>query len=166
MFCDAWFGGNEVDEFVGPVHGLDGANADFLDRGGLEQIADQVGELVFAIEIASPATQIDATQNQLGESCADELFGFGEDTVGGKGTALSADVWDHAEGTAVVTSILNFKIGAGAVRKIGELRSLVEHRGSQYLAVREDIAYEQLWLIRGGTFNGFDWHKSCVGCTT
>jgi len=87
-------------------------------------------------EVSSPAAEIDPAEDDFAIAGVDQRVHLANDPIGRKRTALTADVGNHAEGTAVVAAVLNFQVGAGAF--IGG----IEDGSSQEFGVSEDIGDE------------------------
>ena len=84
------------------------------DRG------DQVFETLRGLEVASPAAEVDARQDQLFSALIDEAADIVEAGGEGDGARGPAGGGDDAEGAAIAASILHFEVGAGLVGVGGE----------------------------------------------
>ena len=62
---DAVGGGEEVDEVLGDVLGLDGAEADAFDGGFFEDAAEEVEEFYAGREVAAVGAEVDAGKDDF-----------------------------------------------------------------------------------------------------
>ena len=110
----------EGEEVGGPVHGLDGAEAEAREDGFAQDRGDEVFETLHGLEVASPAAEVDSRQDQLFSTLIDEaadIVEAGGERDGARGPAGGGD---DAEGAAIAASILHFEVGAGLVGVGGE----------------------------------------------
>src|SRR5580658_7919552 len=81
-----------------------------LDHGGPE-----AGGRKPALQIASPAAEINAADHDFPVACGDQRVHLANNLRQRQRPAVSAHTRDHAEGATVVTSVLHFKVGASPV---------------------------------------------------
>src|SRR5260370_6218738 len=108
-------GSEEIDEVLGNVEGLDGADAETFDGGFVENAAEEVFEFDAGRKIAAVGAEVDAAENDFAVSRFAELLYFPDDCVRRQAAAFAADKGDHAVGAAGVAAILNFERGAGVI---------------------------------------------------
>src|SRR5271157_3513927 len=87
-------------------------------------------------EVSSPSPEIDAAEDDFAVTRIHQRADFAEDAVYFQRAALATDVGNYAEGTAVIASVLDFQVGAGA------LISRVEDGSGQEFGVGEDVGDE------------------------
>ena len=118
MLGDAPRGSDQFDQFVGPVHRLDARDAEFFELRFQEYRAEQVLEVrlpAFAsIQIASPAAEVDAADHHFAVACGHQRVHFANHLSQRQRPAVAADARDHAEGAAIVASVLHLEVGASA----------------------------------------------------
>ena len=82
-----------------------------------EDVSDEGGEggldAVDEGEIAAPAAEVDAGEDELVTAGGEEAVDLGEDLVEGQAARVTAGGWDDAEGAAVGAALLDFEVGAG-----------------------------------------------------
>ena len=109
--------GKNGDEVVVPVHGLDGTEAEQRQAALLDDLTDKarqsgLGLARFGCEVAAPAAEIDAGEDEFTASGGDEVTHLGKDARGGEAARGAARLRNHAEGAAVAAALLDFEIGA------------------------------------------------------
>lgn len=105
--------GQKGDQSGIPVHGLDGAEAEQGQGGLVEDATEQGGQRGARREIAAPAAEIDAGEDELMASGGDKPLDLPEDGLGGEAARGAAGEGDDAEGAAVRTTLLNLQVGPG-----------------------------------------------------
>src|SRR3989449_935835 len=119
---DAVGGGEEIDEVLGDVEGLDGADAEALDGCFAEDAAEEIFEFDAGGEIAAVGAEVDAAENDFAVAGFGEAVDFSNDFAGWQGAASAANKRDDAVGTAGGATVLDLERGAGGVRFSGEGR--------------------------------------------
>src|SRR6266705_948449 len=140
---DAVVGGEEIDQFAGNVHWLDGADAETLDGGFVEDALQQIDKFDARGEIAAPGAEIDPAQDDFARAGGDESADFAENFVWSKAAAASAHEGNHAVRAAVVATILNFQDGACVTRNDAVEAGIVAGNGSgKDVRLFKDVAGE------------------------
>ena len=141
MRRDARFGGDEIDEILRDVDGLDGAEAKAGERGFVDNLANKRVERNARREIAAVAAEVDSAEDDFLRAGLDEAMDFVEDSGGSEAAAASANERNYAVGTAMIAAVLDFESGACA--NCGE-RNVVR--------IGEIIRRSERWDMRGHFF--------------
>ena len=109
--------GEQRDEVVIRVHGLDGAEAKEREIGFVEDLADDARQRGLQLaglgcEIAAPAAEVDAGEDQFIAAGGDKAANLREDTIGGQTARGAARFGNDAERAAVAATLLDLEIGA------------------------------------------------------
>ena len=130
---------DERDEILGDVLRLDGAEAQLLQIGFVEDPPDHLREIRTRGEVASIRAEIDAAENDFFRAGRNELSDFGDHDVRRQAATASANKGNHAVGAAVVAAILDFQDGARAIsgNTLGAFNG-----GNLYGGLRENVARE------------------------
>src|SRR2546422_9067314 len=112
---DAVGGGEEIDEVLGDVEGLDGADAEAFDGGFAEDAAEEVFEFDAGGEIAAVGAEVDTAENDFAVTGFGEALDFSNDFAGWQAAASPANKRDDAVGTAGVATVLDLERGAGGI---------------------------------------------------
>src|SRR6266851_1700957 len=123
MLGDAVGGGKEIDEVLGDVERLDGADAEAFDGGFVEDAAEEVFEFDAGGEVAAVGAEVDAAENDFAVARIGEALDFVNDCVGWEAAALAADKGDDTVRAAGVATVLDFESGAGVIAFSAEDRS-------------------------------------------
>src|SRR2546422_2718134 len=110
---DAVGGGEEIDEVLGDVEGLDGADAEALDGCFAEDAAEEIFEFDAGGEIAAVGAEVDTAENDFAVTGFGEALDFSNDFAGWQAAASPANKRDDAVGTARGAAVLDFQSGAG-----------------------------------------------------
>src|SRR5690348_11391922 len=129
---------DQLDQFISPVHWLDGADPNFLDVGVLQQRTQHLDESLPRRQVATPPPKVDSAENNFLVARIHQSIGFCNDAVQFHGAALAAHTGDDAERTPVVTSILYFQVWS---RFSGDFIR-PKHRRSHQLGVSKDVTYQ------------------------
>src|SRR5580704_5332352 len=89
------------------------------------------------VQIASPAAQVDAADDQLFVASGHQCVYFLNDLRQRQGTAVAADTGDHTERAAVIAPVLDFEVGPrrGVLMTVGGLKN----RGGEEFSMGEDV---------------------------
>src|SRR6202022_943017 len=136
MLGDAVGGSEEINEVLCNVEGLDGADAEALDRCFVENAAEEVFEFEAGGKIAAVGAEVDAAENDFAVSRFAELLYFPDDCFRWQTAASPADERDDAVGAAGVAEVLDFE-GGGSV-----IPFPAEDRGGKKFGAVEDVAGE------------------------
>src|SRR5260370_27335267 len=131
--------GNERDKLFGHVLRLDGAEAELLQSGLVQNPSYDLRELDPRHEVPSVGAQIDAAENDLFRAGRGELPDFFNHYVWHQTTASPSDERDHAVGAAVVATVLNLQ---DRPRAICNEALAAFGRQCLYRRLRENIASE------------------------
>jgi hypothetical protein len=127
---DAIGPGEEIDEVLGDVEGLDGTDAKPLDGSFVEDAAEKVFKFDAGREVAAIGAEVDAAEDDFArgerrarrfgmdrQECLShgEALDFVDYGVWREAAALAANEGDNAVGTAGVTAILDFESGTGVM---------------------------------------------------
>ena len=112
---DAIGPGEEFDEILSDVEGLDGADAKTFDRGFVEDAAEERFEFDARRKVAAVGAEVDAAKNDFAEAGFAETLNFADDGVGREAAAFSANEGDDAIGAAGIAAVLNLQSGAGVI---------------------------------------------------
>ena len=115
MRGDAGVGSEEVDEILGDVERLDGADAEAFNWRFVEDAAEQAEKLDAWREVAPVGAEVDAAENDFTESRIGEALDFREDGLRREAAGLAADKRDYAERTARVAAVLDFQRRASVI---------------------------------------------------
>ena len=135
---------HQPDQLVGPVHGLDRADAQLLQRSAVEDRAHQILKFILFGEISSPPAEVDARDDHLFVTGRDQLVHFPNRFVQLQRAAVPSRERDDAKRTAVIAAVLHFEVGAS----LFGVSSRFEDRRCQQFGVCEDVTDED--GIRGG----------------
>src|ERR1700730_11792101 len=102
MLSDSVVGREEGDEIPGDIERLNGADAQALDGGLVENAEKEVDESNARREIAAVGAEIDATEHYFPVAGFAEIVNLPEHFVARKAAAPSAHKGDHAIGAAAV----------------------------------------------------------------
>ena len=97
MRGDAIVGREEVDEILGNIERLDGADAEALDGRFVEDATEQVEEFYARREVAAVGAEVDAAENDFAESGTGETLDFGDYGLRRQAARFAADERDYAE---------------------------------------------------------------------
>ena len=89
-------------------------------------IAPQIAAGI-AAQVAPPASQVDSAEHQFLVSVGHQLIDIAQDFAEGKRAAAAAHKGDHAEGAAVVASVLHLEVGASLL-----VVGIEDRRGQQF----------------------------------
>jgi hypothetical protein len=115
MLGDAIGRSKEVDEVLGDVQRLDGADAETLDRSFAEDAAEEGFEFDARRKIAAVGAEVDAAENDFAETGFSEAFDFMDDGIGREAAALATDERDNAVGAAGIAAVLDFESGTSVI---------------------------------------------------
>jgi len=164
---DAIGRGEEFDEVVGDVEGLDGADAETFDGGLIEDASEEVFEFDARGKVAAVGAEVDAAEDDFArwekggqrvggdrreclvyrgwvrrdrQECLSyrELPNFLDDRIGWEAAAFATDKWDDAVGTAGIAAVLDLERGASVVA------FAAEDGGGEELGAVEDVADEDV----------------------
>src|SRR5579863_8846534 len=136
MLRDSGRSGYQLDEFIAPVHGFHGADANLLDAGIFKEGPEELFETLLRDEVASPSAQVNAAQHNFAKPCLHKRLGLEDCALQRHGAALSTNTGNDAEGTALIASILHFQIGPGTSTEIVAGKD----RSSDQLGMGKDVA--------------------------
>src|SRR5690242_16884606 len=88
---------SQPDQFVAPVHGLDGAQPQAFQFRLLQDGAYQGGEAQLRAQIASPASEIDAGDDHLPIAWCNQMIYLTDHLSPWQGAAAPPYVRDHAK---------------------------------------------------------------------
>ena len=131
---DAIGTGEEGDEVLGEIKRLDGADAEARQISFVEDVAQEIENMGAGRKIAPPGAEIDSAEDDFLKTGVRETANLRENGFRREATAFTADVWNDAEGTAVVATILDFECGASMVS------FPTEDGGDKDVPGREDVA--------------------------
>jgi len=94
---DAVSGGEKVDQVLGDVERLDGADAQALDGSFAEDAAQQVKKFDARHEVAAVGAEVDTAENDFTESGFRETLDFREYRLRRQATGLAADERNYTE---------------------------------------------------------------------
>jgi len=126
--------GEEIDEVLGNVEGLDGADAEALDGGFTEDAAEKIFKFDARGQIAAVRAEVDATEDDFAVTRIAESPDFLGDGIGWEAAALAANEGDNAVRAAGVAAVLDLKRGAGV------MAFSTEDGGGEQNVLFEDIA--------------------------
>jgi len=115
MRGDAVVAREEVDQILGNIERLDGADAQAFHGSFVLDTVEEVEKFNSRREVAAIRAKVDAAENDLAESGIGEALDLGEDHWRWEAAGFSPDKWDYAERAAGVASILDFQRGAGVI---------------------------------------------------
>ena len=127
-------GSEKIDQVLGDVEGLDGADAEALDSGFIENAIKERFEFDARGKIAAVGAEVNAAENDFAEAGFGEAANFLDDGVGRETAAFSADEGDDAVGAAGVAAVLDFEGGARVVA------FAAEDRGTEQNILVENVA--------------------------
>ncbi len=105
----------EIDEVLGNVEGLDGADAQAFDSGFAEDAAEEILEFDARRKVATVSTEVDAAEDNFAISGIAETLNFVENGFRRQAAALAAYKRNHAIGAAGVAAVLDFEGGASVI---------------------------------------------------
>ncbi len=135
---DAIGPGEEIDEVLGYIKWLDGADAEALDGGFAEDASEKVFEFDARRKVAAVGAEVDAAENDFAIAGFGEALNFLDDRTRRQAAALAAYKGDDTIGAARIAAVLDFESGAGVMAFAAE-----DGRGKEFGAV-EDVAGEDL----------------------
>src|SRR5690349_17336788 len=115
MVSDAIGAGEEGDEILRDVEGLDGADAKARERRFVKNAAKKIENIRARRKIAPPGAEVDAAEDDFLKARAAEPADFREDRIGREAAAFSTDKRNHAEGATIVATVLNLESRAGVI---------------------------------------------------
>ena len=120
---------HQRDQFVVPIHGLDGAEPQAGQSGLLDDRAHQRGEgggrAGLRMEIAAPAAEIDAREHEFLAASGDESLNLAHDYCVGQTVGRPSREGNHAKRAAVAAALLDLQVGP-RLRARRELRVFEE----------------------------------------
>src|SRR5579863_3079790 len=108
MAGDARGTGDELDQFIAPIHGFDGTDAELFEASFFEVCADELFEPCWFCEVSSPSSEVDSGDHHLTLSGGDQGVHLGQNLAQLQRPALSAHGRNHAERAAIVAAVLDF----------------------------------------------------------
>ena len=138
MLGDAIGGSKKIDDVLGNVERLAGADAEALDCCFAEDAAEEIFEFDARRKIAAVGAEIDATENDFAIAGFGEALDFFDDGAGWEAAASPADEGDDTVGAAGVAAILDFEGGAGVIP------FSAEDGGGEEFGAGEDVAGKDL----------------------
>jgi len=147
MRSDAIGGSKEIDEVGGNVEGLDGADAESLHGGFIEDAAEKIEECDAGGKVAAVGAEIDAAENDFAKAGFGETLNLGDNGEWRKATRFAANKRNDAKRAARITAILNFEGWASVIpfstknrgnEHIGKLRNVARENGSAVVRNRVD----------------------------
>ena len=115
MVSDAISAGDEGDEVLGDVEGLDGADAKARERRFVKNAAKKIANIRARRKIATPGAEVDTAEDDFLKARAAETADFGENRIGREAAAFSTDERNDTEGATIVATVLNFENGASVM---------------------------------------------------
>jgi len=131
----------EIDEILGNVERLDGANAEAFDGGFVKDAAEEVVEFSARRKVAAVGAKVNAAENDFAIAGFGEPLDFPNDFAGRQAAALAADERDDTVRAAGVAAVLDFEGGPGVIPfstkdRGGEKFGAVEDAASKDVAKR------------------------------
>src|SRR5258708_39415206 len=105
----------EIDEVLGNVEGLDGADAQAFDGGFAEDAAEEIFELDVRRKIAAVGAEVDAAEDDFAVSGIAETLYFVDHGFWRQAAALAADKRNHAIRAAGVAAVLDLEGGTSVI---------------------------------------------------
>jgi hypothetical protein len=112
---DAVGGSEEIDEVLGNVEGLDGADAETFDGCFVENATEEVFEFDAGGKVAAVGAEVDAAEDDFAVSRFAEVLYFPDDRFRWQTAATPADEGDDAVGATGVAAVLDFEGGTGVI---------------------------------------------------
>ncbi len=128
----------KIDEVLGNVERLNGADAETLDRCFAEDAAEEIFEFDAGRKVAAVGAEIDAAEDDFAIAGFGEALDFPNNLRWGQAAALAPDEGDDAVGAAGVAAVLDFESRPGVVPFSTE-----DGCGEEFRAV-EDVADKDL----------------------
>jgi hypothetical protein len=132
-------GSKKVDKILGNVQRLDGADAETLDGGFVEDAAEEVFEFNAGREVTAVSSEVNPAEHDFAVSRSAELLYFLDDSFRREAAASAANKGDHAKRTSRIAAILNLK------RRARVIPFPAKNRRAQQGILLEDIAVENFF---------------------
>ncbi len=132
---------HQPEQVVREIHRLDGAQPETLDFRLREQNANQAGESQPASGLPAPSPQVDAAEHDLAIPPRQSPHLF-DHLLHRRAPAAPADERNDAKRAAIIATVLDFQIRAGAIA------GRVLHRRGKKVVLREDISDVDIPVIR------------------
>ena len=140
---------DDGEQVSGPVHGLDGAQAQAGKVGLVEDPTDKGGQRwlqrLIGVEVAAPAAKVDSGEDEFVAAGGDEAFDVAKDAGGGEAAGSAACLGNDAKRTAVAAACLDFEVGPGLCA--GNDRGFLKERMGECV-IDEDLRWGHRGLRR------------------
>ena len=124
---------NKFQQFVGPVHGLDRAQAQLCDTRLGQHFSKQMSQARFFGKVPAPSSKVDSGEHNLAITFRQHSHLL-DDESDRSAPAGAAHGGDHAEAAAIAAAVLNLEVGTRAIR------SRLDNRRREKLLLVEDVS--------------------------